>query len=326
MFKAKIKGIEYYLPERVLDNIELAKNFPDWTPEKIAEKTGIEKRHIVAQNETALDLAERAAKELFKSGVCSPDEVEYVLFCTQSPDYFLPTTACLLQERIGISTTVGAVDYNLGCSGFVYGLSLAKGLIESRQVNNVLLITAETYSKYIRDNNVGVRTIFGDGAAATFIEGVESDLDLIGPFVFGTDGTGKDRLIVKNGAHRNPDKSNPVELYMNGPDIFVFTLEAVPKAVRAILNKSTCDIGDIDFFVFHQANQYMLNYLREKIEIPENKFCIDMKDYGNTVSSTIPIALSNLLKKNALNNNSQVMLVGFGVGYSWGATICRIPG
>jgi 3-oxoacyl-[acyl-carrier-protein] synthase-3 len=306
-----------------LNNTKLAAKLDDWTAEKIRDKTGIAKRHIASKNETALDLAENAANKLFACGVCSPDKVEYILFCTQSPDYFLPTTACLLQERLGVSTAAGAADYNLGCSGFVYGLSLAKGLIETGQVKNVLLITSETYSKYIKDDNINVRTIFGDAAAATFIEGKESEYDLIGPFVFGTDGSGKDNLIVKNRGHRNPELSSSAELYMNGPDIFLFTIKTVPKAVKDLLGKCGDAINDINYFVFHQANQYMLEHLRNKIGISKSKFCIDMKDYGNTVSSSIPIALSNLMKKNVLHDDAKIMLVGFGVGYSWGATICR---
>lgn len=320
MIKAALKGISYYLPEMILDNQELVANMKNWTAEKVKEKTGIEKRHIAGNNKTALDLAEKAANKLFADGICSPDQIDYILLCTQSPDYFLPTTACLLQERLGIPTTAGAIDYNLGCSGFVYGLSLAKGLIETGQVKNVLLITSETYSKYIKSDNINVRTIFGDAAAATFIEGREAASDLIGPFVFGTDGSGKDNLIVKNGAHRNPESLSSKELYMNGPDIFLFTIKSVPKAVKSLLSKCNCAIENIDVFVFHQANQYMLEHLRDKIGIPENKFCIDLKDCGNTVSASIPIALSNLIKNKALVENSKIMLVGFGVGYSWCAT------
>lgn len=325
MVRAGIKWIEYYLPQEIVDNARLVSSCStDWTPEKIKQKTGIEKRHIVSKNETALDLGEKAAKKLFARGICSPNDVEYILFCTQSPDYLLPTTACILQQRLNVPVTSGALDYNLGCSGFIYGLSLAKGLIETGQVKNVLLITAETYSKYIKEDNTNVRTIFGDGAAATFIEADTLNGDLIGPFVFGTDGKGKDNLIVKNGGHRNPGTLDSAELYMNGPEIFLFTIKSVPEAVNNLLNKCEETLGDIDYFIFHQANQYILEHLRDKIGIPAEKFCIDIKDYGNTVSSSIPIALSNLMYKKVLSVGAKIMLVGFGVGYSWGATICKL--
>ena len=144
---------------------------------------------------------------------------------------------------------------------------------------------------------------------------------LIGPFVFGTDGSGQNNFIVKNGAHRNPGALNSAEIFMNGSDIFLFTIKSVPKAIDALLCKYNHSIEDIDYFVFHQANKYMLDHLREKIGIPENKFCIDMRNHGNTVSASIPIALSNLIEKKKLSPGAKVMLVGFGVGYSWSATI-----
>ena len=321
MKRASIKGIEYYLPEMVVTNDDLAVELPNWTAAKIKDKIGIERRYIAAPTECASDLAEKAAKKLFAKKVCLPEEVEFILFCTQSPDYFLPTTACLLQERLGILTTVGALDFNLGCSGYIYGLSLAKGLIETGQVNNVLLLTAETYSKFIKPEDASVRTIFGDGATATFISAKEANEELIGPFVFGTDGSGKNNLIVKNGGIRSFGETNSGEkyLFMNGPAIFSFTIKVVPDAVNLLLAKSQLSISDIDHFVFHQANEFMLNHLRDKMDIPKERFRIDLQDYGNTVSSTIPIVLSNLIAKGIIKEGvSRVMLIGFGVGYSWG--------
>ncbi len=327
MKKAKIKNIVYYLPETVVSNYDLAKNFSTWDAEKIKDKVGIEIRHIADSSECASDLAEKAAKKLFKQKICVPEEIEFILFCTQSPDYFLPTTACLLQERLGIPTTAGALDYNLGCSGYVYGLSLAKGLIETGQVNNVLLLTAETYSKYLDDDDISTRSIFGDGASATFLKAEDSESDLIGPFVFGTDGSGKNDLIVANGGLRNFEQAGclPKKMLMNGPAIFSFTIRSVPDAVNKLLAKCNLSIADIDHFIFHQANEFMLNHLRDKLNIPREKFCIDLKDYGNTVSSTIPIALSNLISNKVVSSSgARVILVGFGVGYSWSSVLLHI--
>ena len=197
-----IEAIEFYLPEAVLSTDQLATEFPEWSAEKIDAKTGILERHIAAPDECASDLAVKAAEKVFKSGVCSPDSIDYLLLCTQSPDYFLPTTACLLQDRLGLRTSSGAVDFNLGCSGYVYGLGLAQGLIASGQAARVLLITAETYSKYIHHKDKSVRTIFGDAAAATVIGATHSAEPLFGPFVYGTDGRGAHNLIVKTGAAR----------------------------------------------------------------------------------------------------------------------------
>lgn len=337
MKKAAIVGIASYVPEGELSNEELSRDFGDWTPEKIFEKTGIRTRRIAAEHETSSDLGVRAAEALFAKGICSRDEIDYLLFCTQSPDYFLPTTACIVQDRLKLPTSCGAIDFNQGCSGYVYGLSLAKSLVETGVANNVLLITAETYSKFINRRDRSVRTVFGDAAAASLIRGVESDVDLIGPFVFGTDGRGAENLIVKAGGLRMPlsdvtreereDKGgnwrSDANLYMNGPEIFNFTLSTLPKAINALLAKSQQSLESVDYFIFHQANKFMLDRLRAKLNIAPEKFCIDMDWCGNTVSSTIPIALERATDSGAVKAGDQAMVVGFGVGYSWAAAMMR---
>lgn len=336
--KAYIKGIASHLPEKKLTNEELANIFPDWDVEKIFHKTGISERAIAAEGETAGDLAFKAVENLFQKGICKREEVEFLLLCTQSPDYFLPTTACLLQNRLRLSNSCGALDFNLGCSGYVYGLSIAKGLIETGLVRNVVLVTSETYSKYIHPSDRSVRTIFGDGAAATSISSIDSKTDHIGPFVFGTDGNRFEQLIVRSGGHRMPffpkstdhepteDLQYPSRLHltMDGPEIFNFTLEVVPKAVKDLLRKSGKNMEDIDLFVFHQANKFMLERLRNKMKIPEGKFCINNEHYGNTVSATIPMALELEIDRETLKNDDTVLLVGFGVGLSWSATLVKI--
>lgn len=321
---AEIKAIEYYLPKKILGNKELSLKFPEWTESKIKSKTGIEQRHIASNDECASDLAYHAALNLFESGHCTPKDIDYILLCTQSPDYFLPTTACILQDRLDIPKSAGCLDYNLGCSGYIYGLSLAKGLIETQQASNVLLITAETYSKYIDINDVATRTIFGDAAAASLISTADINDSLsIGPFVFGTDGSGANNLIVHNGGMRNPAPEEKI-LKMNGPDIFSFTIKSVPNALNKLLEKSSLLLTDIDYFIFHQANEFMLNHLRDKINIPESKFYVNLSQTGNTVSSTIPIALKEARKSNMINQGERIALVGFGVGYSWGACIIKL--
>ncbi len=328
--QAFVRTIEYYLPEQILTNAQLKLEFPDWNIDKIAAKVGITERHIAAENECASDLAVAAAQKLFDSQVCQPENIDYILFCTQSPDYFLPTTACIIQERLGIPKTAGALDFNLGCSGFVYGLSLAKGLIETEQAQNILLITADTYSKFIDPDDRNVRTIFGDAAAVTLVQGVvDTPQSLISPFVFGTDGSGANNLIVPTGGMRqrytnsevNVDKKD--NLYMDGTEIFNFTLQVVPDAVNNLLAKAGKIIDDIDLFIFHQANQYMLEHLRKKLKLPDEKFYIKMQHCGNTVSSTIPIAIKHAYLEGKLKTGSQLMLVGFGVGYSWGAVLVK---
>lgn len=334
---AIIKLIEYELPECFLTNEILATDFSDWSVEKIEKKTGIRVRRIAAQYECASDLGVLAAEKIFINSNCKREEIDYLLFCTQSPDYFLPTTACLMQDRLGLPNSCGALDFNLGCSGYIYGLGLAKGLIETGQACNVLLITAETYSKYIHPGDRSVRTLFGDAATATLIQRSSTAEEIIGPFVYGTDGTGGKNLIVPTGGSRllrSKESAEVVEdehgnfrsqdhLYMNGAEIFTFTLHSVPNAVKKLLFLSGKKTEDIDLFIFHQANKFMLEHLCKKLKLPEKKFFISFEDYGNTVSSTIPIALNDALLQKKLRAGDLVMLVGFGVGYSWGATLVR---
>ncbi|MBV8135453.1 MAG: ketoacyl-ACP synthase III [Deltaproteobacteria bacterium] len=332
-----IRAIDTYLPEQVLSTADLAQEFPEWSVEKIDKKTGIRERHIAGPDECSSDLAVAAARNLFASGACRPDDIDFVLMCTQSPDYFLPTTACLVQDRLGIPTSAGALDFNLGCSGYIYGLGLAEGLIATGQAGNVLLLTAETYSKFLHPRDRSVRTIFGDAAAATLISAGDIDEPAIGPFLYGTDGSGGTNLIVPTGAARKArtaesavaveDDSGNVRsgdnLFMDGAEIFNFTLESVPKAVSGLLAKAGLTVDQIDLFVFHQANQYMLDHLRKRIQLPAEKFLISMAGCGNTVSSTIPIALQSAQREGRLQSGMRLMVVGFGVGYSWGGTLVR---
>lgn len=331
MKQAYIKAISYYLPDRMLTNEELVREFNGWTVEKVANKVGIDSRHIAAENETAGDMAEKAARKLFIEWSISPEEVDFIILCTQSPDYFLPTTACILQHRLGIPTTSGAIDYNLGCSGFVYGLAISKGLIISGIVRNILLLTSETYTKYIHPKDRGNRAIFGDAAAATLIS--SDGFASIREFSLGTDGGGAENLIVKTGGMRYPNRLNNIaidengalhssdNLYMNGSEIFSFTQENVPSLVYDTLSKNDLEKSDIDLFVFHQANKYLLNFLRKKMDINEKKFYYFMSEVGNTVSSTIPIALKEAIKDNNINFGHKVLIAGFGVGYSWGGVV-----
>lgn len=334
---AKIEKIASYFPQTVLTNEQLSSVFSDWTAEKIYNKTGIKSRYIAGENETALDLACKAAERLFAKHQVTRESIEYVIFCTQAPDYFLPTSACIIQDRLGINRSAGAVDINLGCSGFVYGLSLAKGLIESEQVNNVLLLTADTYTKFIHPRDKSVRTLFGDGAAATLISPVNSDSPQISNFVFGTDGSGAKDLIVPVGGMREKfSKSNEYpevtdssgntrtdcNLFMNGANVLTFTLREVPKAMERILEKSGEEKSDYKFFVLHQANKFMLESLSKKLKVPKGKVPILMEDGGNTVSSTIPIALERMFDGRMLESGDKIVLLGFGVGLSWaGCTV-----
>lgn len=331
--KQYIKAISYYLPQDILSNEKINAAFPEWDINKISSKTGIKDRHIAAPDEFSSDMAVKAAEKLFAENNIDRNDIDFLLLCTQSPDYFLPTTACIVQDRLGLSTSTGALDFNLGCSGFVYGLGLAKGLISGGMAKNVLLITSETYSKFIHPKDKSNLTIFGDAAAATLVSAVNGFCS-IGNFEFGTDGRGANNLIVKKGGIRNlgidagvdivdeyGNVQNDNNLYMNGSEIFNFTIGAVPRLIQQVLQKNDLEADDINLYIFHQANKYMLNHLRKKIGIPEDKFFIFLEDCGNTVSSTIPIALLEANKQNKTTGNSKTLLAGFGVGYSWAGCV-----
>ena len=321
--KAYIKNITYYLPENVEEN----------PLGRLRKKTGIERRHICEDNEIASDLAIKAAQKIFAGGV-NHSNVEMIMLCTQSPDYFLPTTACILQDKFGLPKSCGALDFNLGCSGYIYGLSLAKGIIESGLVRNVLLLTAETYSKYINEHDHSVKPLFGDGATATYIEAVDTDIAGLDGFVFGTDGNGFHNLIVPAGGMVKPynmssamttedeygNARTDFNIHMNGNAISEFALDVVPDTVNKILSKTGKSREDIGYFVFHQANKFMLEYLQQKCDLVNYPYWNDVAEYGNTVSNSIPIAICDMLQQDR-PVKPWIMSVGFGVGLSWGGCL-----
>jgi 3-oxoacyl-[acyl-carrier-protein] synthase-3 len=332
-----IAAIEYYLPEQVLTTEDLSAQHPEWTVEKVDRKTGIHTRHIAGPDQCSSDLAVAAAEKLFATGACKPEEIDYVLLCTQTPDYFIPTTACLIQNRLGIPIHAGAIDFNQACSGYIFGLGLAEGLIASCQASNVLLLTAETYTKLLHPQDRSVRTIFGDGAAATLIRAEDITTPSFGPFIYGTDGRGGPNLMVPAGGMRQPrtaETATPVEdengnirsqenLFMAGAEVFNLTIQLVPRVVAQVLSKSSLRMDEVDLFVFHQANQYILEHARKRLGIAPENFVISVADCGNTVSSTIPIALKSALQDGRLQKGKLVLLAGYGAGYSWGGVLVR---
>jgi 3-oxoacyl-[acyl-carrier-protein] synthase-3 len=337
--QAAIRAVNTYLPAGRLTNDTLAARFPEWTAERIYEKTGIRERRIAAPEQFASDLAVGAAEPLFREGVCSPAEIDVLVFCTQSPDYLLPTTACLVQSRLGIPTSCMAFDVNQGCSGFVYGLGVVKGLLEAGLGSRGLLLTADTYTKFIHPDDHTVATLFGDAGAATLIDVVPQQGGSPAPIdalVFGTDGSGAKNLKLEllgcrslqaGGPHNSAGASaKDIHLYMNGPEIFAFTLKSLPPLIQSTLDRAGCTLAEIDLVVFHQANRFMLNALQKKLAIPPEKFVIDLEDTGNTVSCSIPLALARSRDKGILRPGMRVLLAGFGVGYSWGAGVITWPG
>lgn len=335
---ACIAAIATHLPDTVLSNAQLAEEFPGWSVDKILEKTGIQERRIASADETALDLGVAAAERLFSTHPEARDAFDFVILCTQAPDYILPSSACLLQHRLGLGTHVGALDVNLGCSGFVYGVALAAGLISAGAAQSVLLVTADTYSKYINPRDKSVRTLFGDGAAATLIQSDPSGDAALGPFTFGTDGSGADSLIVPAGGFRRPrdsasaeeveDRSGNIrsadQLFMDGGAVMTFTLREVPRMFAALLRVAKVEANDLSAVILHQANKFMLDSLAKKLHLADAQMPRCYERIGNTVSSTIPFVLEQEMAAGRLHRGSQIALLGFGVGLSWAGAIVKL--
>jgi 3-oxoacyl-[acyl-carrier-protein] synthase-3 len=336
--KSFIKAISYYLPKKVLTNNELISQYPEWDVQKISRITGVYNRHIAEPDETASDMACKAAEKLFAEHDIKKQDIDFIIFVTQSNDYISPSTACTIQDRLNIKKTCGAVDINQGCTGYLYGLSIARGLISSSSAQNILLLTAETTSRYINPGDKSCRTIFGDGASATLVALCDkNDNNSIGDFIFGTDGKGAKNIIIKYGGARFPlnnadltdrkDKygniRNETNFLMNGTAVFNFSVKTVPTLIQQTLDKHNLKLEEIDLFVLHQANKIILDTIRAKMKIKKENFHICIENCGNTVSSTIPIALHDAITKGLINKGKTVMLVAFGVGYSWASCIIK---
>ena len=329
MKHAVIGPIAVHFPDRVETNDDLRAAHPEWNIDTIAEKTGIAQRYVAAEGECASDLATKAAEKLFREHDIDPASIDYLLLCTQTPDYPLPTTACLLQQRLGLRQSIGAIDFNQGCSGFVYGVSLAEGLICSGVVKRVLLITAETYSKYIDPSDRSLRPIFSDAAVATLLDAGEQRT--LSGFQFGTDGTGADTLMVASrgarpacDAHKPRHRKRwPSDLYMDGPSLISFTVGAVPLLTEQILASAGLQTRDIDLYLMHQATWKMLSLLQQRLNLDDEQMPIRMEQVGNTVSSTIPILIDDLRREGRLKSDAHNMMIGFGVGWSWAGCVWR---
>lgn len=321
-------------PETILTNDDLAKEYPNWDPQKAFESTGVWARHI-AKDELVSDLAIAAALKLFEENGTDKSKIDFLLLCTQTPDYIEPATSCIIHEKLGLKKNCGALDFSLGCSGFIYGLSLAKGLLMSGTATNVLFIASDISTKYVNRMDKANRVVLGDGAAAVLLDA--DDARNIGAFSLGTDGSGWDCLCIPAGGAAMPySEETKIEttdfqgntrskenLFMDGTAVYFFAIDTVPHLVNETLEKNALQMDDIDLFVFHQANKTILNNLRETIGIPEDKFYVNLADKGNTSEATIPVALSELEKSGRLRSGMRVLIAGFGVGLSWGCTVLK---
>jgi len=331
-----IRAISYYLPEKTLDNAELCRIFPQLTDEDIVRKTGIKVRHIAADGEIASEIACTTGMRFLEEHPDTKTEIDFLIYISDALDFKGPTSACILQDKLGLSKNCGAIDILHGCSGFIYGISTAKGLIESGQAKNVLLLTADMPCKVLHPADYETRMIFSDGGAATLISCSENNTSTIGKFVFGTDGSGAYNLITRfSGSREQPtvewlEKHKAVggmpygKMEMNGTEVFIFAIKVVPNMINQLLEKHELKMDDIDLFVFHQASGFLLEILRKKIKIPKEKFFVYLENCGNTVSASIPIALFEAMKEGKAKKGDKILLAGFGIGYSWGGTIIEL--
>lgn len=314
----RIYNVASYLPKKVLDNVELSRRFTNWNPEKIFEKTGIKLRHIADKNEFCSDMAISAAKNLFQKTGFHKDDIDMLFLITQSQDQCIPSTSLSIHKELNLSESCGSFDINQGCAGYIYGLSLAKSLIDSGEATNILMITSDTYSKFIDPNDSSLATLFGDAATATLVVQDDNSKNVgIGKSYFGTDSSKKSMMSCNHlGLKTLNGEKNP--LSMDGPGILNFTLNKLPKSLISYLEKNNTTLEDYDYVLFHQANKFILEKLYKKIGA-ENKGLISLTNTGNTVSSSIPLVLEDLLQKE-IKDKSNILLAGFGVGLSWGFT------
>jgi 3-oxoacyl-[acyl-carrier-protein] synthase-3 len=333
MEKAYIQVVETFTPNDTLNNAELSKKF-NISEDDIFKQTGIMNRFISSPEQLASDLAVAVGEKFFNQNpTVKKSEINFLLFCTSALDYVGPATACLIHDRLGLNKSCLAMDVPMGCAGFTNGLIIAKALIENGTAKNILFITSDMPTKVVHPKDYYLKSIFSDAAAASFIsnkQGFE-----IGTFSFGTDGSGANNLIIKGSGARNPVDNDWLNQYedvggmkigrmeMNGLEILKFSLREIPPLFEDVLKKNNLTKEDIDYFIFHQASGIVIKYLTKKLHLDAAKVISSLKEYGNTVSATIPIALSVAHKQNKIKPNSTIFIAGFGIGYSWSATIIK---
>ncbi len=320
-----LRAIHHVFPSGERDNAALVVANPTWNAEKIFAKTGIRSRHVAALGQTAGDLGFLAASELLSREGIEPTSIDVLLFISESPDYLLPPTACILHNRLGLDTHCAAFDINLGCSGFTYGLWLAGGLIQSGRAKSVLLVCADTYSRYCDPHDLATVSLFGDGAAAALITATpDLAIGLIGPTVLGTDGTGADKLIVSQSGARewadHPNSGGRPRLHMDGPEVFQFAIDRIGPALDTLLTLAATSRDRVDLYLFHQANRFMLTALRQHLDLPADRLPIDVETIGNVATASLPIHVSRQHKAGAIQPGCRSIFAGFGVGFSWALT------
>jgi 3-oxoacyl-[acyl-carrier-protein] synthase-3 len=317
---AALSILSVHYPETAVSNAQLTGDTSQ--AEELYRRTGVRKRYRSPPEQTASDMGVMACEKLFQTHPTLRNEIDFLLFCTESPDYIAPSTACIMQDRLGLPCKAGALDIMMGCTGFAYGLGMAKALVESGQAGSVLVVSAETVSRVIDRDDLELQAIFSDGAAAALVKPQPGSN--LGNFVFGTDGTGADALKVHGSAFRGTRADVPLphgRLRMDGMSIFHFGLKRVPGLVEDVLSRNNAVFEDIDHFIFHQPSGIMLEALRKRIGIPAGKFTSCLEETGNMVGTSMRTALHYAIEHNRVKQCDNILLATFGVGFSWAGTI-----
>jgi 3-oxoacyl-[acyl-carrier-protein] synthase-3 len=332
-----IESIACAFPERYLTNAELRADYPEWDFDRLETRTGVMKRYVASDNETALDFAVQACESLAAQGQLRPAEIDAVIFCTESPDYIIPPNSCLLHGQLGLRTDVLAFDITLACSGYIYGLQLAWSLIRSGTAKRVLLATADTYSRYIHAGDRATRCLFGDGGAVSIIGASDTGSNIL-DIRCGTSGKHYDKFIIPAGGMRVPvsaatacvsvDSSGNTRsaenIKMDGLGVLSFFNSTIPCSVKDTLARNDLSMDDVDLFVFHQASRIALDSLRHALKIPVEKMVDELAETGNLVSASIPVAFSRAMESGRAKPGQLVLLCGFGVGLSWGTALVEM--
>lgn len=335
---AYVKDIRYHLPAAVVTNRQLGEENPGWSIDTLQEKTGVAQRHIAAVDETALDLAMHACEKLFAAQPALKESIDGLIFCTQSPDYIMPPNSSVLHGRLGLKEGVLAYDFNLACSGYVYGLAMAQAFIKAGMLSNILLVTADTYSKYIHPGDRATRFLFGDGASASWIAAAPPDGRGVVDLVCATHGADHEKFIIRAGAHRQPRNAetareatdthgnvrSPEHIFMDGLGVLNFAKIKVAPLVRQLLERNRLSFTDIDLVIFHQASKMAMDTLVKVLKVPPEKAYSNIGNVGNLVSTSIPAALRDALDDGAVAPGQRVLLVGFGVGLSTAVALLDI--
>lgn len=322
---AGILGVGYYVPEKVLTNKDLEK-IVDTSDEWITERTGIKERHIASPEQATSDLATMAAKRALESAKIKAEELDLIIVCTLTPDMFFPATSCIVQNNLG-AVNAGAFDLSAGCSGFVYGLSVACQMVSAGVHKKILVIGAEVLSKITNWQDRNTCVIFADGAGAAVVGEVEDGYGYYNS-VLGADGSGGDCIIMPAGGSRKPStvetlKENLHYIHMDGTEVFKFATKIVPEAANKVLEPTGLKMDDVDIIIPHQANIRIIQAAAKRLKQPVEKFFVNIERYGNTSAATVPIALAEAWEQGRIKRGDNVLLVGFGTGLTWAANVLK---